>query len=96
MKILFRLLILTILALLGGLVFSFSVNVLIMANMIPTDSLSGAFGFEVTQRATFICMGCVALALISIFTDAKWRYFLLILPILMPSLYALLYAISLN
>lgn len=96
MKIFFRLLILVILALLGGLVFSFTVNILIMAKTIPTENLSGAFGHEMTQRAVFVWMGSFALGLIGLFMQSKWRFAFFVLPLIAPSLYAVLYGMSLN
>jgi hypothetical protein len=96
MKIFFRLLVLIILALCGGLVYSLTVNILIMSNIVPTESLSNAFGYEMTNRAVLVWIGSTALAFISVFIDAKWRYILLTIPIIAPSLYAVLYALSLS
>lgn len=96
MKILFRLLVLIILSLLGGLLYSFTVNLLIIADMIPSNDLSGALGYEMTNRSVLVWIVSIMLALGSLFTDAKWRYGLLVLPLLAPSFYAALYAISLG
>ncbi len=96
MKIVFRLLILFILSLLGGLLYSFTVNLLIMADMIPSEELSGAFGYEMTNRAVLVWIASTVLALGSLFTDAKWRYALVVLPLFAPSFYAALYTISLG
>jgi len=96
MKIFFRLLVLIILALCGGLIFSLTVNVLIMAKIVPTESLSNAFGYEMTNRAVMVWIVSTAIAIISLFTDAKWRYALLAMPVIAPSLYSVLYAMSLS
>jgi len=96
MKIFFRLLVLMILALCGGLIFSLTVNVMIMAGLIPTESLSNEFGYEMTNRAVLVWIVATAIAVISLFTDAKWRYALLALPVVAPSLYSILYALSLT
>jgi len=96
MKIFFRLLILVILSLCGGLLYSLTVNILIMADKVPTEQLSNAFGYEMTNRAVFVWMVAVLLGFISVFIDTKWRYGLLALPVIAPSLYSVLYALSLN
>lgn len=96
MKIFFRFLVLIILALCGGLAFSLTVNLLIMTNNIPTESLSNAFGYEMTNRAVLVWIASTAIAIISIFTEGKWRYALLALPLVAPSLYSILYSMSIN
>lgn len=96
MQILFRLIILVTLSLLGGLAYAFSANLLIMANAIPTDEITNNFGYTMTQRAVFVWIVAVLLGIISIFIQQKWRYILLLCPLVAPSLFALLYTVSYN
>lgn len=95
MQIFLRFIVLITLALLGGLLYALSTNIFIMAGLLPTENLDGNVGFDMTQRATFVWIGATFLGLISIFIKEKWRYGLLILPLIAPSLFALLYSLSL-
>lgn len=94
MQILYRMIVLLTLSLLGGLAYAFCANLLIMLNAIPTEEATNNFGYIMTQRAVFVWIGAVVLGLISVFIEKKWRYVLLLCPLIAPSLFALLYTLS--
>lgn len=94
MQMLFKIIILITLALLGGVLYSFSANILIMTNILPTETVSSNFGYEMTSKAVLVWIVSVVLGIISLFIKEKWRYFLLLCPLVTPSLFALLYSLS--
>lgn len=96
MKYFFRFLILFAFALIGGLLFSITVNILIMINAVPQENISAAFGYEMTNRAVIVWIVSVFIGILSIFMESKWRIALLFLPLLLPSLYAAIYTLSLD
>ncbi len=94
MQMLFKIIILITLSLLGGLLYSFSANILIITNLLPAETVSSNFGYEMTSKAVFVWIVSVILGVISLFIEKKWRYFLLLCPLILPSLFALLYSLS--
>ena len=94
MQMAFKIIVLITLSLLGGLVYSLTANIFVMANMIPADTASNNFGYEMTQKAVFVWMGAIALGVVSLFIKKKWRYILLFCPLIAPSLFAFLYTLS--
>lgn len=94
MQVFFKIIVLITVSLLGGLLYSFSANILIMTNILPTESVSSNFGYEMTSKAVLVWGISVILGIISLFIKEKWRYFLLLCPLITPSLFALLYSLS--
>lgn len=94
MQNLFRFVVLIIIGLLGGLLFSFSVNIMIMTDILDVDNVRGGFGYEMTSKAVFVWVTAFVLGIISLFIKEKWRYILLLSPLYAPTVFALLYALS--
>lgn len=94
MQMLFKIIVLITLSLLGGLVYSFVANLLIMTDIVKTDSVTSNFGYEMTSKAVLVWIVSVVIGIVSLFIKEKWRYILLICPLVMPSLFAFLYALS--
>ncbi len=82
------------LTLLGGLLFALTINLLIMSQAIPSESLNADFGREITHKAIYVWLGSIILGIVSIFIKQKWRYVLLISPLILPSLFAFIYSLS--
>ena len=95
MTYMLRLLILFSLSLLGGLVFSLSINFLIMGGLISADSVNEDFGQTLIEKAVYVWIGAVALGLIGVFMEYKTtRIALFACPLILPSLFALIYTLS--
>ncbi len=94
MQIALKIVILITLSLLGGIFYALTANFLIMGNMIPTDSASGNFGYDMTSKTVFIWLVSVMLGIVSLFIKQKWRYILLLCPLLAPSAFAFLFALN--
>ncbi|MCI5059804.1 MAG: hypothetical protein MRY79_01895 [Alphaproteobacteria bacterium] len=92
-QIFFRLIILVTLSLLGGLLYAFSVNLMIMGGMLSSDTIANNFGRELTEKTVLVWLGAIVLGFISVFIQADWRKTLLFCPLLLPSLFALIYVI---
>lgn len=96
MQILFRIFVLAIISLLGGLLYSLSVNVLIMTHVFPTEEVGNNFGYEMTSKAVLVWFAAIIIGFVSVFIEQKWRYLLLACPLLAPSIFALIYSLSLS
>ncbi len=89
-----RLLILTGISGLGGLVYALCVNIFIMGGLMPTQDVDTAPGYMMTQQAVYVWMFAVLAAAISIFAlKQKWRWIFILAPIYAPGLSALLFII---
>ena len=82
MQILLRIIVLLTIALLGGLCFSLAVNVIVMMGIVDVDNVKGGFGYEMTSKAVMVWIGSVMLGIISLFLQQKWRYVLLLSPLI--------------
>lgn len=94
MEILLRIVMLVIAAILGWLLFAISMNLFIAGGLIPTETLSPEFGQEITGKAVIVWLIATAIGLIGVFLKQTWHKFLIALPLIAPSLFALFYALS--
>ena len=92
-QILFRLILLITLSLLGGLLYALNVNFMILGGMLSVDSIGNNFGQILTQKTVLVWLGAILLGFIGIFTRSEWRKILMILPLLLPSLFAFVYVL---
>lgn len=96
MQMLFKVIILFIVAGMGWLFYAIFVNLLMAANIIGEEFTPESFRL-MTEKAVLIWIGCLVAGIFSLFVRKKqWHYLLLALPLAGPSLYALLYSISLS
>ena len=94
MEILYRLVILLVAALAGGLLFAFGINFMIMGNIIPAEKLNNEFGQLITQRAVYVWVATVAIGIASALINKPWHKYVLLLPLLGPTLFAMIFAMS--
>ncbi len=94
MHIFLKIIILITLSLLGGLAYALTTNFLILANIVPFESVGENFGYEMTSKAVFVWIIAVILGITSLFIKQKWRYVLLLCPLVAPSIFALLFSLS--
>lgn len=94
MQILLRIIVLVTVSLIGGLLYPVIVNIMILANVLPVDSVQESFGQEMTQKTVVVWMVSVLIGIGYIFLKSKLRFLFLASPLLMPSLFAMLYMLS--
>lgn len=92
-NIVLRILALVSVALLGGLVYAVTANVLIAAGTMPAEAVEAGFGREMTAKAVFVWMACVPAALLSFLIQSPVRYVLFFLPLYAPSLFAAVFVL---
>ena len=95
MEIIYRILTFVILAVLAGPLFAFTVNVLIKIETIPSGELSSSLGEDVTMKAIYVWMWALLPATISLFIKQSWGRYLTALPLIAPSIFAVIYSMSL-
>jgi hypothetical protein len=91
----YRITILIILALLAGPLYALTINLLIMANVFDSTGLDYNLGEDLSHKAAFIWMGSLVFGIASLFTKNNWQKILVTMPLVAPSLFAILYALSL-
>ena len=90
----YRFLFLVLFALLGGIAYALTVNVLIGANMFSNEQIEANFGYKMTQKAVYVWVSTTIAGILSVFFENKLRYVLLALPFIAPSAFALIYSLS--
>jgi len=85
---------LIIFALLGGLVFSLTAHLLIASGAMATaaDTVNN-FALDMTEKAVITWFISVVIAIGSLFIQSKWRYVLTLLPLYIPSIFAVIYTL---
>ena len=96
MKRFVKLLILIFIILVGYFAFLLTANFLIMGDLIPAQDQAENFGYTMIQNSLLFWTGCIALGIVSIFIEKKWRYILTLSPLYGPSLFALIYTLTFN
>lgn len=91
MQILFRLLLLIVFSGLGFILVPLMVNLLIYFNLIDSDAVPADFLQIILSKSTYVWMGAVAVGIIGLFIEQKWRIALMLCPLIIPSLFAFLY-----
>ena len=94
MTILYRSLLFILCAVLAGPLFALILNLLIMADMIPTGSLDASFGQSLSIKSAYVWLGSLPFGIASIFAQNKYRVALLLCLLLAPSLFVILYSLS--
>jgi len=92
MQPVFKIIGLILIALLGGLAYAVTVNLMIKFDILPVENLSG-FGEEMTQKAVMVWMGCVLLSIVSLFVEKWWRHIFAFSPLYGPSIFSIAYTL---
>ena len=95
MTLLYKITIFVLFAALALPLYALSINLMIMINLFPHDSLNYDLGQDMTQKAIFVWMGSLVFGVASIFAQEKWVLFLRLIPLLTPTIFALFYVSSL-
>lgn len=93
MSIVLKLLWVIIISGLGGLAYALAVNIMVMSGLLSGDGITTSFGVEMTQKAVMVWLVCVPLSIWASFMQSKMRYILLLMPLYMPSVFALFYTL---
>jgi hypothetical protein len=93
MQWLIKILSLIIFALLGGIFFAVTANILIATGAMQNVTSPEAFGTAMTFKAAIVWMVSLVIGAGSLFIKQKWRYALTLLPLYMPSLFAIFYTL---
>lgn len=91
----FKLLLLIITSFAGWLVFLVSMNLMIKLGLFPEEVMDQGFGYSIVEKSVIVWMISVVLAFGSLFTDGKLRIAFLSLPVILPSLFSLIYVLTL-
>ena len=89
-----KILSLIIFSLLGGILFSTTVNILIAMGAMDGLDTSVSFGADMTQKAVIVWLICVLAGFGSLFIKQKWRYVITLAPLYLPSLFTIIYALN--
>lgn len=90
----FRILTLSIAIAAGWVLFPFTANILIYLGLYPENALENSFGIEMIQKSIGVWVVTALLSFIYLFTKRKIRYFFLLLPVIAPSLFGLVYTLN--
>ena len=93
MQIFYKLIILFIMLALGWLLPSLIINLLLKANMLGAEFSSDNLK-SMVEKIALIWIGTGALGIISLFIKQKWRYILLLSPLLAPSAFVIIFALN--
>ena len=89
-----KILSLIVFALIGGVLFSVTTNILIMSGLIDVESVTSNFGQQMTQKAVMVWGVSVIAGAGSLFIKSKWRYLVTLMPLYMPTLFVIVYTIA--
>jgi len=85
---------LIILTLLGGMLWALIVNLLLMADLMPTDDVSSGFGQILTHQSMLVYMGSIIIGIIGIFIRDTWRWVLYLCPLYAASVFAVIHTVT--
>lgn len=95
MNIAYKIIVFIILALLAGPLYALTINLLIMADVFSNSGASSNIGEELITKAVFVWMGSLVFGIASLFIKHKSHKLLVAVPLIAPSLFAIIYALSL-
>ncbi len=90
----FRIITLLISIAAGWILFPFTANLLIFLGLYPENALDNDFGVQMIQKSIIVWAVTTLLSFLYLFIKHKIRYFFLLLPVIVPSLFGLIYALS--
>ncbi len=90
----YRFLLLIVFAVLAGPLYAITVNIMIALDIFQSGEVNFTMGEEMTRKAALIWMGSLLIGATGIFVKTKNFYFFSV-PLIAPSLFALMYAPSL-
>jgi hypothetical protein len=91
---LFRILILIITAFAGGLLYPVVANLMIIGGLFPENAAEENLAFRMTELTVYVWLGSVVISLAWLFLHGKWARILPALPLIAPSIFALIYILS--
>lgn len=93
MNYLYRILSLVIISLIGWLLIPILFHLMIKFGLINAELAPEGFANAMMEKTVLAWLGSIALAIASIFIQAKWRTALLLCPIILPSIFSVIYTI---
>jgi len=78
----------------GWLFYLVSINLMIYFGLFSAESIEQGAGYALVEKVVFVWIAASVLSLGSIFTQAKIRLLFLSLPLILPTLFSLLYILS--
>jgi len=93
MDMLFKILVLIVVAAGGFILVPFMVNIMIKIDLLDSTKTPEGFLEDIMRLSTYIWMGSTAPAVISLFIKQSWRTALLLCPLILPSLFLVIYTI---
>jgi len=93
MHYLYRFLSLALFALLGGVVYALSINLLVGTGAFSNQQIESNIGYVMTQKAVYVWLVSIMVGGLSLFIKKKWGYALLSLPFWTPSAFAFIYTL---
>lgn len=95
LTILRKILILSVIAGLGGLLYAFCANLFIKSGMMPVDAVDTAFGYQMTEKTVFVWLASlIPAAMCMFFAAGKWRWLIITAPLYAPSVFAVIYILT--
>lgn len=95
MNIAYRFISLIVLAALALPLLGLTINLLIKTDALPSAELSANVGTEITTNATYVWLVSLVPGTASLFINHSVRKYLMALPLVAPSLYAVIYSMGL-
>lgn len=91
MQMLYKILVLILLAAAGFLLVPIIVNLMIKVDMLNAEIIPQGFMQDMLTKSTFVWMGACVIGGISLFIQKSWRITLLLCPLVLPSAFILIY-----
>ena len=91
MQMLYKILVLLLVIAAGYMLVPLFVNLMIKFDLIDAASLTPELGADLVQKSVFVWMGAIILGIISLFIQQSWRIVLLLSPLVLPTLFLLVY-----
>lgn len=93
MHTLYKILVLILLAAAGFILIPLMVNLIIWAGMLNSETVPEGFLKDMIQKSSFVWLGSIAIGIISLFIEQKWRIIFLLCPLILPPLFTFFYTI---
>jgi hypothetical protein len=91
----YRILLFIILAILAGPLYALMINILIATNIFESSEVNFSLGESMTKKATYVWLVSLVIGLVGVFVRHKKYFYFFFIPLIAPSAFAVIYAISL-
>lgn len=95
MTYIYRILLLVVFAVLAAPLYALTVNLLIAFEIFESTQVTYSLGETMTLKSTYIWMGSLIIGIIGIFMPPKIYMYFFTVPLIAPSLFAIIYTLSL-